>query len=840
MIFISFSLNFIEVLTFFFKERKINHELKLCYFGYPANKRFNQEYMKLKITKSMMLGTLLSTGVVSMAQDSTVVDDLDFLDMDLEALMQVEVTSVSKKAERLQDVPVSLYVLTNDDIMRSGATNLHEVLMQVPGYWGTQNSYSDVEPGMRFSPVANGAIGSILFLLDGTPIQELISAGLSWENFDLPLEDIDRIEVIRGSGGTIYGANSATGVVNIFTKDADKYDGVIVRAEGATPTLGSFSVSGGKKIGDFSIGAYGKVRYFGGYNSLSEFEGDEVTVPRVSGGDTTITNRFTENYEEMMHVSFGLKAKYDISEASKISTKIHFNTHKQGDYTNSFIPETYNTVDVLKYNENQLSRLVANVRFDQEFSENHSLFVRASTNAEEDFYAVGGGYKASNNIIDFEAQDNITIGINSINIGANFRLVNFDLHDINNVNSIGYLDPQANENLWGVFAQDKLAFLDGKLNLILGIKAEQFSLASNKPYFSPQAKFSFIPSDKITIWGGYSKAYTTPGFNQTNIELILAQLPNVVTFDDFVGPVSEGVYQGVYAGAKEKGATDEGANKAAADYVASEEGQGDIATRTLAAIESTYPTYYNQAVKNGSNTKPTSFTNLELGIRSSGIKNLLLDGNFFYTIIKDAVGASAGVVLNAQPMESENLKNFVSDLIFYGNYFEGTSVGFEANIKYMPIKGLLFEASYVNMSSEFRYQDNDDFETTDEVIEEDMPSVPKNIFRLRTKINLPGNMVFSASGLFTSKYNSEGQYEYENQRYESVLGGDLGVVIAPAKTRQIVNLRLEKAMMEDKLSVYVFANDITNSGRIEQTSSIATQTLVGTRSMYGLGAIMKF
>ncbi len=90
--------------------------------------------------------------------------------------------------------------------------------------------------------------------------------------------------------------------------------------------------------------------------------------------------------------------------------------------------------------------------------------------------------------------------------------------------------------------------MDGKLNLILGIKAEQFSLVSDKPYFSPQAKFTFIPVESLTFWGGFSRAYTTPGFNQTNIELALFKAPSYEALYPVIGAqVENGVYQGTFA-----------------------------------------------------------------------------------------------------------------------------------------------------------------------------------------------------------------------------------------------------------------------------------------------------
>lgn len=125
--------------------------------------------------------------------DAASFDD-SFFDMSLEELLNVEVTSVSKKAERLQDLAASIYVVSAKDIEMSGATNLMEVLRSVPGFWGVQDEYNSVQSSMPNSPTTNGSVGTVLYLLDGTPIQNLMSSTFTFRNFDIPLDEIDRID----------------------------------------------------------------------------------------------------------------------------------------------------------------------------------------------------------------------------------------------------------------------------------------------------------------------------------------------------------------------------------------------------------------------------------------------------------------------------------------------------------------------------------------------------------------------------------------------------------------------------------------------------------------------
>jgi hypothetical protein len=114
------------------------------------------------------------------------------------------------------------------------------------------------------------------------------------------------------------------------------------------------------------------------------------------------------------------------------------------------------------------------------------------------------------------------------------------------------------------------------------------------------------------------------------------------------------------------------------------------------------------------------------------------------------------------------------------------------------------------------------------------------MYRGRVYVDLPFAMKLSVSGLFTSKYNSDAQYEYKNQRLQSVLGGTNGVLVAPNNERVIVNFKLSKTIVTDKLNVYVFGNDILNAGRIENTSGISAATLSQTKNMFGIGGELKF
>ena len=815
--------------------------------------------------KKPILAFLLGVGSIysTQAQDSTsveptettpptegvtteeIVED-DMLSMDLEELFNMEVTSVSKKAERLQDVASSIYVVSSEDIAKSGATNLHEVLRTVPGYWGTQSSYNDVSPSIHFSGTANGGAGTVLYLLDGTPIQDLMGSTFIFNNFDIPLDEIDRIEVIRGSGGTVYGANSATGVVNIFTKNPEKYDGVNVRAEAANPNYAAASIRAGGQINEkLSLSGYAKYRHFGGFGTLSD---------KDSIGDfKDFDSRFTKDYDKQTMMSFGLKAAYKLSEKSKLSLSTHLNTRTQTTYTNSFegdfmINSGLDSLNKNRYhdqlyeNDVNSNRIVANLRYDYDFNDDHSLFLRASTNTENNFYHLGGGYSVTNSIYDFEVQDNISIGsMNDLSVGANYRAVNFDVHDINSTSSINYLKPQNTESITGAFIQDKVKFLDGKLNLIVGLKAENYSLINSKYYLSPMAKVSYIPVENVTLWGGLTQAYTTPGYNNTNVDLMLLQ---AATSEDFNSTASDIVYDGVYDAAISGGTPPQIAELAAIAFISSPSGQ-NLVDSTAGVIQSAIDPRQNVnfGLKNGTETVPTQYSTLEFGVRASAENRISFESSVYLTRVRDGLGTSPGddPVLGFSPTNPTRFSSYV----LYGNYVQGNIMGSETMFKIRSSDGVTFEIAHSWTEATWEYQKNGDFDinTLDQNDRDqtpDVPNMPKHVFRIKGYFDLPSKFNFSMGIIYATKFATQSEYKFNSERYENLFLEDGTATIGNDNSRTIVNLRIEKLLLEDKLSVYAFGNDIFNEGLIANTNAINNVTISQIKGMYGLGANYKF
>ncbi len=814
--------------------------------------------MKTRIKLAVVFLALLSTFPVVRAQDDS--ESLDmFLDMSLEELMNIEVTSVSKKSERLQDVPSSIYVITTEDIQRSSAPNLMQLLRDnVPGYWAVENEYKTVDAFIR-----NTNEGSVLILLDGTPMQDLLFSSFDYNNFDIPLDQIDRIEVIKGSGGTIYGANSATGVISIYTKNAKENKKLLASAEYAMPGRTEVNVLGTPVNSDkFSATLYGKYSNFKGFDQMPETVNPTSVVPKLFGtGDTTITNRFTGDDNTYSSLAAGLNLSWWTTDKLKLSSAVHYNSSKTNKYMQLFPANQSEFIhdgtgspklfagDTVMLKKHDKSRLVANLQADYTFSVVHSLFARVSTNMEDSYHGFGGGFRAKNNIIDFEAQDNLSLGLNTISLGANYRMINYNLSEFEEESMVLFTENKNQASLIGFFAQDKLSFFSEKLNLYLGVKGENFSLLNDKFYFSPMAKFSVIPQKSLTIWGGFTQSYTTPGYTQTNVELTLFRAESPKVFYDYTYPVvTVQVYQGAYDQAIAGGADEEMAAAAAQAYVQSEEGQEliDEETNNATALEaSIFPGHFNVAGINGPNTVPTSFQNYELGFRWQALSKLALESNFYYSAMKDGIGNSptSVAVVPSQVREGEVVQAY-----YYGNYLKGRNMGLETIIKMKPADKLMLELSHSWFSYTLEYQENEDFdidELTDserDLDNEEYPLVPKHVIRGKIYYDFLSSWKLTLGATYaTAHYVKFGTiaptYEFELQRFDPLYadGGNQIQVGGQQDNRFLLNLRIDKYFLNNTLNVYVYGSDILSKPFTEgnhQFDSVYPRQIGG---MFGIG-----
>src|SRR6266436_1491431 len=191
------------------------------------------------------------------AAETSAITEGRLTQVSLEQLGEIEVTTASKRPVKVSQTPAAIYVVTQEDIRRSGATSIPEALRLVPGVEVARIDSNTWSLGVR--GFGSALSRSVLVLIDGRSVYTPLFAGVYWQVQDTLLEDVERIEVIRGPGGTIWGANAVNGVINIITKNAKDTRGMLVSTGGGNLDQGfaNFRYGAGNNE-SFNYRIYGK------------------------------------------------------------------------------------------------------------------------------------------------------------------------------------------------------------------------------------------------------------------------------------------------------------------------------------------------------------------------------------------------------------------------------------------------------------------------------------------------------------------------------------------------------------------------------------------------------
>lgn len=231
----------------------------------------------------MRAGALALLAVASQSIHAEQSADADTLaDLSLEELANVKVSSVQKKTQRATDAAAAVFVITQDDIRRSGATSIPQALRLVPGLQVAQidgNKWAISARGFN-SRFAN----RLLVLMDGRTLYTLTFGGVFWDAHDTVIQDIERIEVIRGPGGAVWGSNAFNGVINIITKSADQTSGGLAAIDTGTHRPYGATLRYGDADGAMKWRAFAKAfSQTGNTNWLDEEANDDWRGARIGG-----------------------------------------------------------------------------------------------------------------------------------------------------------------------------------------------------------------------------------------------------------------------------------------------------------------------------------------------------------------------------------------------------------------------------------------------------------------------------------------------------------------------------------------------------------------------------
>lgn len=701
----------------------------------------------------------------------------DLYSMSLEELMSIEITSVSKTAQRQQDVAAAIYVITAEDIQRSGATRLQDLLqMHVPGLFFNFVNYHQVEFGMRSE--IEGFQGSVLVLVDNVPYQSPANSAFDFANFDYAFDEIERIEVIRGPGGTIYGANAATGVINIFTK-RDR-EGLRVSAKMGNRAFQSPVVSYGKKITEKThISGFVKGNFFNGFKPIDEVNGTSVTVPRTdldpvtgaglgtSSGDTVVTNALGTDVYETNRYMGSLALRTELSDRAELSMHTSLYTHT----FNTLSPSPLAAVNLYE-SERKYNRVVTSARIDKAVSDDHNYFLQVSGNREvfESEFELSNHYT-----LNAEFQDNRTIGRHQLSSGINLRGVSFRNGPSDPITGGAFTRDDFTEILWGVFVQDQIS-LGKKADLTLGIKAETWTLIDNEPEFSPNLRFSIRPTENFTIWGSASRSVTSPGALQTNLELTLA----------------EGAAVGL---------------------------PFDIAIVTSDELD-----------------QPSYLTG-ELGFRATAGK-LAFDVTGFYIEADNLIETTSLIPV---PEPSTVFADKLVLPVRYANVKEATDYGVETIVRYVPSDKARFELSHAFYSSDQSGKIDPNTGQPFDIGTRTNPSTPEHVLRFKSYLTFGDNFELTFNSIYSTANGSEVRFFYDQQRGTALgVAGDLGVSLdGPPESIFRLDFKAERFFNDRNASIFIWGTDVLNQGRVLQFSSFLTGVPMQVHALVGIGATVK-
>ncbi|WP_374266489.1 TonB-dependent receptor plug domain-containing protein [Zoogloea sp.] len=415
-------------------------------------------------------------------------DDAPLVDMALEELAGLDVATVSRKAQKLSETPAAVTVLTAEDIRRSGARSVPEALREVPGLNVAQIG------GGRWSVGVRGAEGrfanKLLVQIDGRSVYSPLFSGVFWEALDVMLEDVERIEVIRGPGASLWGANAVNGVINIVTRKAAATRGGLLSVR--VDDRGHPAVAVRQGVEFEGIGA---LRVFA--------KGSELTPSRPADGRADVdANR-------------GWLAGF---RADGAGSKVNAWT-LQGN--------AYRRTNAENLATNGLGGITGLLPLDFVF-QGTNLLGRYS-------WGLLGGEASLQGYVDQQQAEVAGYGhgsITSADVDFQHRLVPVGAHElmwgvghryvqteITTTTPVLTVSPQARSfQIVSAFVQDEITLQPRTWKLTLGSRFEHSTLSHYEP--QPTARLMWTPSDADSLWANWSRAARTPSIGEIGASIL--------------------------------------------------------------------------------------------------------------------------------------------------------------------------------------------------------------------------------------------------------------------------------------------------------------------------------
>ena len=399
-------------------------------------------------------------------------------DLTMEQLMNESVTSVSKKQTNIYDAAAAISVITSDDIMRLGITSIPEALRLVPGLDVARvnaNNWAISSRGFNrdFS-------NKLLVLMDGRSVYTPSFGGVNWKAQDMVLEDLDRIEVIRGPGATLWGANAVNGVINITSKSSKDTQGFLVSTAVGTEEQPLTSIRYGGEVNPrLHYRTY--LQYFNRDGFSDQSDND------TGDGWDSIRGGFRSDWEASVQDMVTVQGDiYNVGSGGNLSAP-------------TFVPPyvTKQPMDNTSNGGNLLGR------WTRTFNETSHLSIQGYLDY---FHTEIGDSSESRSTADVQLEHRLPLGNrNDVIWGIGYR---FTADDFNNSSFIQWSPRSRDLNIVNVFIQDEITLIPEHLRLTLGSKFERNDYTGWET--QPSARLIWKPAAKHSLWTSYSHAVSTP------------------------------------------------------------------------------------------------------------------------------------------------------------------------------------------------------------------------------------------------------------------------------------------------------------------------------------------
>jgi iron complex outermembrane receptor protein len=412
--------------------------------------------------------------------------------LSLEELLRVEITTVMRVPEPTTTIPAAVFVITQDDIRRSGATSLPEVLRLAPGVQVSQIDAARYAIGIR--GFADRLARSMLVLVDGRAVYSPLFAGTYWEVQDTLLEDIERIEIIRGPGGTLWGANAVNGIINIVTKRAQDTHGTLVAGTVGSELRGPVSVRYGKGTGTTHFRMYGKAFDRDGFSS--------------------------DEFDAWQMGQAGFRADWSLASSRTLMVQANAYRTELGQRVNTpLVTSPFNQVTI---RDAGLSGLNALARFSAPAGGGEYQFQTYYDRTSRDERPVA----ETRDTLDFDFQHRRRFARrHQLVWGAGYRVSS---GRITSTLPTQFFPDDRTDNLFTAFAQDDFALMPDRLRLVFGTKVEHNAYSGFE--IQPAARVMWTINSTHALFGSVTRAVRTPSRVETDYTTTSLSNPAVPTF----------------------------------------------------------------------------------------------------------------------------------------------------------------------------------------------------------------------------------------------------------------------------------------------------------------------